>query len=46
LAKSGYGGGDPKKIAEMDADWVINLLEYENFCQDFESETTRLNSER
>jgi len=34
-------GGDPQRIAEMQADWVLKMLNYIDFLQDLE----RLNNE-
>lgn len=43
LAKAGYGGGNPEVIGEMSPSWVMKLLEYENFCGDYEDEYHQLN---
>ena len=43
LAKAGYGGGDPRVIEEMDANWVVKILEYEVFGQDYNQEYDNLN---
>jgi hypothetical protein len=45
LAKAGYGGGDPKRIGQMDVKWVIYMLQYEGFCNDWETEYLNLNKE-
>jgi hypothetical protein len=43
LAKAGYGGGNPETIGQMSPDWVIKILDYENFCGDWEEEYLNLN---
>jgi hypothetical protein len=41
LAKAGYG--KPQDIAEMDCDWVMKMIQYEDFCSEYESKYFELN---
>ena len=43
LAKAGYGGGIPQSIAYMDCDWVMKMIQYEDFCSDYEKAYLDLN---
>jgi hypothetical protein len=46
LARAGYGGGDPERILNMRVDLVIEAAQYEQFCNDYESEYIELNTEK
>lgn len=41
LAKAGYG--NPEQIGQMSAAWVLKMIQYEGFCQDYEEEYLNLN---
>ena len=43
LAKKGYKGGDPEAIESMSLSWVLKMIQYEDFCQDYEEEYYNLN---
>ena len=43
LAKAGYWQGDPGRILKAPADEVIGVLQYENFCSDYERAVIDLN---
>jgi hypothetical protein len=45
LAKAGYGGGNPESIGRMTPSWVMKILDYEGFCNDYEEEYYNLNKE-
>jgi hypothetical protein len=43
LAKAGYGGGDPERIAKMKVSTVLKLIQYEIFLKEYESKFMDLN---
>jgi hypothetical protein len=45
LAKSGYGGGNPEMIGKMNPNWVMKIVNYEDFCNDYEEEYQHLNKD-
>lgn len=46
LAREGYAGGDPEKVLQMRADFVMAALQYEKFRSDYERKFISLNSEK
>lgn len=46
LAREGYGGGDPEKVMQMGADWVVMMAQYEQFRAELERTTFEMNKER
>jgi len=45
LAKEGYCGGNPEKIANLRVDWVVNMLHYGKYINDYEKEFYELNKD-
>jgi hypothetical protein len=45
LAKAGFGGGNPETIANMPSKWVVKMLEYNDFCSNYETEYQNLNTD-
>lgn len=45
LASAGYGGGDPERIMQMRADWVVKAAQYEAFKSDYQDVYIEMNRE-
>lgn len=45
MAKRGFYGGDPEKVAAARADYVLAVMEYDTFLVDLEAVTIELNRE-
>lgn len=43
LAKKGYYGGNPSLILKEDFNVILDILEYENFCSQYETALYELN---
>lgn len=43
LASAGYGGGDPERVVQMRADWVMKMLQYEVFKNEYQDVFLEMN---